>query len=61
MSTMELPACLALLLVMVNLALCLSADNRRPAHLMNLPKIETLSSAELSTRCREAARSVRSC
>ena len=28
MSTLDMPACLALLLVMANLALCLSAENR---------------------------------
>ncbi len=28
MSTLEMPACLALLLVMANLALCLNSENR---------------------------------
>lgn len=61
MSTMEMPACFALLLVMVNLALCLSTDTRRPARLMNLPSIETLTAGGLSTRCHARAGSARPC
>ncbi len=56
MSTMEMPACLALLLVMVNLALCLSTENRHPTHAMNLPGIETLAGGGLHTRCSSSAR-----
>ena len=61
MSTLEMPACFALLLVMANLALCLSADTVPPAHLMNLSSIETLAGGEISPRCGEAARSARPC
>lgn len=61
MSTMEMPACLALLLVMANLALCLSADNRRSPHLMNLPAIETLADGGPSTRCNDSTRLALSC
>ncbi len=61
MSTMEMPACLALLLVMVNLALCLSTENRRPAHAMNLPGIETLAGGGPSTRCSGSTRAGRPC
>lgn len=61
MSTMEMPACFALLLVMINLALCLSADERRPAHLMNRPSIETLASGGPSSRCSESTRLARPC
>jgi len=50
MSTLEMPACLALLIVMANLALCLSTDNRRPAQVMNLPGIETLGGCSDATR-----------
>lgn len=61
MSTMEMPACLALILVMVNLALCLGWEDRRPAHLMNLPKIETLAGGGLSARCSVSSRQTRPC
>lgn len=61
MSTMEMPACFALLLVMINLALCLSADDRRPTHLMNLPGIERLSDRGLSTGCSGSTRPDRPC
>jgi len=56
MSTMEMPACFALLLVMVNIALCLSTENRRPAHAMNLPGIETLTGGDSTARCIGSAR-----
>jgi hypothetical protein len=61
MSTMEMPACLALLLVMANLALCLSTDNRRPAHLMNLPSVETLTDGGSSAHCSKPTRPARPC
>ena len=37
MSTMEMPACFALLLVMANLALCLGAVGHLPPPIVNLP------------------------
>lgn len=61
MSTTEMPACFALLLVMVNLALCLSADDRRPTHLVNLPSIETLAGGGSSARCNTSSHRARPC
>lgn len=61
MSTLEMPACFALLLVMANLALCLSADTRQPRHVTNLPSISTLTSIEAPERCNESTRSARPC
>ena len=58
MSTLEMPACFALLLVMANLALCLSADTRQPRHVTNLPSVNTVA---VPTRCNESTRSTRPC
>ena len=61
MSTMEIPACLALLLVMANLALCLSADTRRPVHPMDLSSIETIGSSGAPTCSSARPRTPRPC
>jgi hypothetical protein len=61
MSTMEMPACFALLLVMINLALCLSADDRRVAHVISRPSIETLAGSGLPSRCSASTRLTRPC
>jgi hypothetical protein len=42
MSTLEMPACLALLLVMANLALCLNSERRPLAGATAPPAIVTL-------------------
>lgn len=54
MSTLEMPACLALLLVMANLALCLSAEPRRFAAPMGSPAVLTLDGAIAITLCGDA-------
>lgn len=61
MSSMEMPACFALLLVMANLALCLSADTRQPRQVTSLPPISTLTGIEMPARCNESTRSTRPC
>ena len=55
MSTLETPACLALLLVMANLALCLSAERRSLAVPLALTAIVTLDGAAAATLCAAAA------
>jgi len=55
MSTLEMPACLALLLVMANLALCLSAERRSFAAPMAPPAVVTLDGAVAITLCGDAA------
>ena len=61
MSTLEMPACFALLLVMANLALCLSADTRQPGHVTNLPSMSTSTGIAEPARCNESTRSARPC
>jgi hypothetical protein len=55
MSTLEMPACLALLLVMANLALCLSAERRSFGAPMDPPANVTLDGAAAVTLCGDAA------
>ncbi len=55
MSTLEMPACLALLLVMANLALCLSAERRSFAAPMVPPAVVTLDGAVAVTLCGDAS------
>lgn len=61
MSTLEMPACFALLLVMANLALCLSADTRQLRHTTNLPSVSRSTGMLAPDRCNESAGSTRPC